>query len=55
MSKVTVLLFIYSFIHVSSNFQTSAVLDIVLGTVYSIKNKTREDLVRKKFAVRMGR
>lgn len=40
MSKVTVLLFIYSFIHVSNNFQISAVLDIMLGTVYSIKNKT---------------
>lgn len=40
LSKVPVLLFIYSFIHVSSNFQTSAVLDIMLGTVYSIKNKT---------------
>ena len=40
MSKVTVLLFIYSFIHVSSDLQISTVLDIVLSTVYSIMNKT---------------
>ena len=40
MSKVTVLLFIYSFIHVLSNLQTSAVLDIVLSAVYTIMNKT---------------
>ena len=40
LSKVTVLLFIYSFIHVLSNLQTSAVLDIVLSAVYTIMNKT---------------